>query len=82
MTQVIADQKDMEFILYELFNAEKLLSFEKYRGFSKKIFDMIHAESRKFAIKEILSTLADGVKQRVRFENGKITSKNSPEKRG
>ncbi len=72
MTQVIADQKDMEFILYEQFNAEKLLSYERYRGFSKKIFDMILSEARKLAIKEILPTLADGDKEGVLFENGKV----------
>ena len=72
MTQVIADQKDMEFILYEQFNAEKLLNYEKYKGFSKKIFDMILFEARKVGIKEILPTLADGDKQGVRFENGKV----------
>jgi alkylation response protein AidB-like acyl-CoA dehydrogenase len=72
MTQVIADQKEIEFILYEQFNAEKLLSYEKYKGFSKKIFDMILSEARKIAIKEILPTLAEGDKQGVRFENGKV----------
>ncbi|MCP4673177.1 MAG: hypothetical protein GY857_17940, partial [Desulfobacula sp.] len=58
MTQVIADQKEIEFILYEQFNAKKLLKFEKYKGFSKKIFDMILSEARKIGIKEILPTLA------------------------
>ena len=72
MTQVIADQKEIEFILYEQFNAEKLLSYEKYKGFSKKIFDMILSEARKVAVKEILPTLADGDKQGVHFENGKV----------
>ncbi|MCP4673884.1 MAG: acyl-CoA dehydrogenase [Desulfobacula sp.] len=73
MTQVIADQKEIEFILYEQFNAKKLLSFEKYKGFSKKIFDMILSEARKIGIKEILPTLADGDKLGVQFENGKVT---------
>ncbi|MCK5096813.1 MAG: acyl-CoA dehydrogenase [Desulfobacteraceae bacterium] len=73
MTQVIADQKEIEFILYEQFNAEKLLRYEKYKGFSKKIFDMILSEARKIAVKEILPTLVDGDKQGVQFENGKIT---------
>ncbi|MDM8535156.1 acyl-CoA dehydrogenase [Desulfobacterales bacterium HSG17] len=72
MTQVIADQKEIEFILYEQFNAEKLLTHEKYKGFSKKIFDMILSEARKIAINEILPTLADGDKQGVQFENGKV----------
>jgi alkylation response protein AidB-like acyl-CoA dehydrogenase len=73
MAQLIADQKEIDFILYEQFNAEELLTYEKYKNFSKKTFDMIIAEARKVGIKEILPTLADGDKQGVRFENGKVT---------
>ena len=72
MAQLIADQKEIEFILYEQFNAEELLTYKKYKGFSKKIFGMIISEARKVAIKEILPTLRDGDKQGVRFENGKV----------
>ena len=73
MAQLIADPKEIEFILYEQFNAEALLSYEKFSGFSKKIFNMILSEARKVAIKEILPTLADGDKQGVRFEKGTVT---------
>ena len=73
MAQFIADQKEIEFILYEQFNAEELLTYEKYKVFSKKIFDMIISEARKVGIKEILPTLADGDKQGVQFENGNVT---------
>ena len=73
MGQLIADQKEIDFILYEQFKAEELLAYDKYKDFSKKTFDMIISEARKVAIKEILPTLADGDKQGVRFENGKVT---------
>ena len=73
MGQLIADQKEIDFILYEQFKAEELLAYEKYKDFLKKIFDMIISEARKVAIKEILPTLADGDKQGVRFDNGKVT---------
>ncbi|NOX32479.1 MAG: acyl-CoA dehydrogenase [Deltaproteobacteria bacterium] len=73
MAQLIADQKEIDFILYEQFNAEELLTYEKFNGFSKKMFDMIISEARKVAIKEILPTLADGDKQGVQFENGSVT---------
>lgn len=72
MGQLIADQKEIDFILYEQFKAEDLLAYEKYKDFSKKIFDMIISEARKAGIKEILPTLADGDKQGVKFENGKV----------
>jgi len=72
MSQLIADQKEIEFILYEQFKAEELLAYEKYEDFSKKTFDMIISEARKVGIKEILPTLADGDKQGVRFEKGRV----------
>ncbi|MCP3924357.1 MAG: hypothetical protein GY714_17415 [Desulfobacterales bacterium] len=54
MAQLIADRKEVDFILYELLDAEELLKYEKYEGFSKKMFDMIISEARKLSIKEIL----------------------------
>ena len=73
MAQLIADQKEIDFILYEQFKAEDLLAYEKFSGFSKRIFTMILSEARKVGIKEVLPTLADGDKQGVKFENGKVT---------
>jgi len=73
MAQLIADQKEIDFILYELFNAEELLTYEKFQDFSKKTFNMIISEARKVGIKEILPTLADGDKQGVQFDNGSVT---------
>ncbi|WP_457551584.1 acyl-CoA dehydrogenase [Desulfobacula sp.] len=73
MAQLIADQKDINFILYEQLNAEELLTYEKFKDFSKKTFDMIISEARKVGIKEVLPTLADGDKQGVKFENGMVT---------
>ncbi len=72
MTQLIADQKEIDFILYEQLKAGQLLECEKFSAFSKKTFDMIISEARKLAIKEILPTLADGDRLGARFENGKV----------
>jgi len=72
MAQLIADRKEIDFILYELLDAEKLLEFEKFNMFSKKMFDMIISEARKISLKEILPTLAESDKNGVRFENGKV----------
>jgi alkylation response protein AidB-like acyl-CoA dehydrogenase len=72
MSQLIADRKEVDFILYELLKAEELIKFEKYNDFSKKTFDMIISEARKLAIKEILPTLFESDKDGVRFENGDV----------
>ncbi len=73
MSQLIADQKEIEFILYEQLKAEELLSFDQYSDFSKKTFDMIISEARKIGLKEILPTMVDGDRQGVKFDNGKVT---------
>ncbi len=77
MAQLIADRKEIDFILYELLDAEKLLEFEKFNMFSKKMFDMIISEARKISLKEILPTLAESDKNGVRFENGKVIAPES-----
>ena len=40
MTQLINDQ-DLEFMLYQVFNAEQLNSFERYQEHDKVTFDSI-----------------------------------------
>jgi hypothetical protein len=72
MAQVLADRRDIDFNLYELFKAEALCEFDCYKEFNKKVFDLIVNEARNFAIKEMLPTYAEGDKIGPRFENGKV----------
>jgi hypothetical protein len=72
MAQVIAEQRDIDFVLFEQFEAEKLCDIEKYADFDKKTFKMIIAEARKFAIKEILPTLVEGDRDGATFDNGQV----------
>ena len=60
MAQVLADRRDIDFVLGEQFQAEELINYERYREFNKKAFDMIISEARKFAVNEILPTYAEG----------------------
>ncbi|RJP42969.1 MAG: acyl-CoA dehydrogenase [Desulfobacteraceae bacterium] len=72
MAQYIADRRDVEFVLYEQLEAEKLTKLEQYSDLNKKAFDMVVNEARNFAIKEILPTYAEGDKNPVRYENGRV----------
>ena len=72
MVQVIADRRDIDFVLYEQFNAEALTKHEKFADFNKKTFDLIIKEARNFAVKEILPTFAEGDREGVRLENGQV----------
>jgi alkylation response protein AidB-like acyl-CoA dehydrogenase len=70
--QVIADKRDVDFVLYEQIGCEELTSYPKFKDFNKKTFDMIVKEARKFSLKEILPTYAEGDKEGVIFENGNV----------
>ena len=41
MAQLIADRRDIDFVLYEQIHADEFSRYEKYRGFNKKTFDLI-----------------------------------------
>jgi alkylation response protein AidB-like acyl-CoA dehydrogenase len=77
MSQLIADRREIDFILYELLDVEQVLKHEKFEGFSKKMFDMMISEARKLSIKEILPTLAESDKTGVQFESGRVTAPES-----
>jgi alkylation response protein AidB-like acyl-CoA dehydrogenase len=72
MAQVIADRRDMDFVLYEQMKIEDLLAYKRYEGLNKKVFDMIISEARTFAVKELLPTYAEGDQIGLRFEKGQV----------
>jgi len=73
MAQLIADRRDVDFVLHEQFNAEQFSQTEKYADFNRKTIDLIVKEARNLAIKEILPTQAIGDHEGVRFNNGTVT---------
>ncbi len=72
MAQVIADRRDVDFVLFEQLNIDDVLEHEKYQEFDKKTIDLIVTEARNLAIKEILPTLTDGDKVGLKFKNGEV----------
>ncbi|MCB2145231.1 MAG: acyl-CoA dehydrogenase [Deltaproteobacteria bacterium] len=72
MTQQIADRRDIDFVLYEQLNIEQLFKTKKHQDLNKKMVDMVVTEARAFGIKEVLPTHADGDKDGVAFENGRV----------
>ncbi|MFO7645121.1 MAG: acyl-CoA dehydrogenase [Desulfosarcina sp.] len=72
MAQVIADRKDVDFVLHEQLNVGALSQHDKYAAFNKKTVDLIISEARNLAIKEILPTFREGDEQGCRFENGQV----------
>jgi alkylation response protein AidB-like acyl-CoA dehydrogenase len=72
MAQMIADRRDIDFVLYEQLKTDAMTSLDKFKDFNKKTFDMIITEARNFAIKELLPTNAEGDKEGLAFENGRV----------
>ncbi len=72
MAQTIADIRDMEFALFEQLQAGDLTVCDKFAEFTPKMFRMVLAEARNFALKEILPTYAEGDREGARFENGHV----------
>jgi len=72
MAQLLADKRDVDFVLYEQLNIEEITKSDIFSQMNKKMFDMVVSEARNLAIKEILPTNAEGDKEGVRLENGKV----------
>ncbi len=72
MAQLIADRKDVDFVLHQQFEVEKLSRHGRFAVFDKKTIDMIITEARNLAIKEILPTYQQGDQEGCTFEDGKV----------
>ena len=73
MAQIIADRRDVDFVLHEQMMVEDLSKHERFAEFNKKTVDMIVSEARNLAIKEILPTQELGDQEGCKFGNGNVT---------
>jgi alkylation response protein AidB-like acyl-CoA dehydrogenase len=71
MAQLIADRRDVDFVLFEQMEAGELSKNKKFAEFDKKTIDLIVSEARNLAIKEILPTQKPG-DEGCRLEDGKV----------
>jgi len=72
MSSLILDERDQQFVLYEMLGVEKICDYPKYKDFSKETFNMILTEAQKIAEEEILRTLAEGDKEGCKLIDGKV----------
>ncbi|MBU3952126.1 MAG: acyl-CoA dehydrogenase [Proteobacteria bacterium] len=70
MAQLIADRRDVDFVLHEQIG---MVDHQLFEEFNKKTVDLIVSEARTLAIKEILPTFKDGDEIGCKLENGKVT---------
>ena len=56
MAQLIADRRDIDFVLYEQLDMEsEILAEDRYQDMDRKVLDMIVSEARKLAINDAKS---------------------------
>jgi alkylation response protein AidB-like acyl-CoA dehydrogenase len=73
MAQLLADRRDVDFVLHEQLEVAHISEHELFAEFNRKTIDLIISEARNLAIKEILPTREIGDREGVRFENGQVT---------
>jgi alkylation response protein AidB-like acyl-CoA dehydrogenase len=72
MANLLVDERDMKFVLYEQLNVEELCENEKYAEFSREMFDMVLDAATKLAEKELAPINADGDQKGVVLEDGQV----------
>ena len=73
MPQLLADKRDLDFVIWEQFNNEHLLDNEQFSSFNKKTCDMMLKEARKISIKKVLPTLREGDREGLRYQDGVVS---------
>jgi alkylation response protein AidB-like acyl-CoA dehydrogenase len=73
MAQVIADRRDIDFVLFEQMDVEAFSRNAQYAEFNRKTIEMVVSEARNLAVKEILPTQQEGDHEGCRFQDGKVT---------
>ena len=72
MAQVVADRRDVDFVLHEQLNVEKFSKFEQFADFNKKTIDLVVSEARNLAVKELLPCMKEADEQGCTFNNGTV----------
>ncbi len=72
MANLILDERDQKFVLFEMLEIDKLCENEKYADFSRDTFEMILTEAQKLGTEEIMPTLSESDKEGCSLINGQV----------
>lgn len=72
MANLLVDERDAKFVLYEQLNIEELCLSPRYSEFSREMFDMVLDAAQKLAEKELAPTNSKGDAEGVKLENGQV----------
>jgi alkylation response protein AidB-like acyl-CoA dehydrogenase len=73
MAQLLADRRDVDFVLHEQFRVEELSRHPRFAEFTRKTVDMIVGEARSLAVRELMPLGRSGDVQGCRYENRTVT---------
>jgi alkylation response protein AidB-like acyl-CoA dehydrogenase len=73
MTQVIADRRDVDFVLHEQLRVEELARHPRFSDYTRKSVDLVISEARNLAVKELLPTRVDGDRIGASFAEGRVS---------
>ncbi|MEX1313289.1 MAG: acyl-CoA dehydrogenase N-terminal domain-containing protein, partial [Desulfotignum sp.] len=73
MAQVVADRRDVDFVLHEQLDVARLSRHGQFAEFTRKTIDLIVSEARNLAIKELLPCQREADEEGCTFENGKVS---------
>ncbi|MFH0821337.1 MAG: acyl-CoA dehydrogenase [Pseudomonadota bacterium] len=72
MTNLLVDERDVKFVLYEQLGIDELCKTEKYSEFSRETLDMVMEGAQKIAENELWAVNAEGDKIGVRLIDGRV----------
>ncbi|MBN2284587.1 MAG: acyl-CoA dehydrogenase, partial [Deltaproteobacteria bacterium] len=73
MANLLIDERDQRFFLFEMLEIEKLCESERYADFSSDVLTMILNEAQKFATDELFPVLVESDREGCILEGGEIT---------
>jgi hypothetical protein len=72
MPNILADEKDIRFALFDVLNVQDLSKTEKFSAFSCDVMNMILSEAQKFAENILFPLNLRGDKEGVKFKDGQV----------
>ncbi len=73
MADILVDERDVKFVLYEQLNVEELCRSEKFSEYSRETFDMVIDAAQKLAENQLWPINADGDRLGVSLKAGHAT---------
>ena len=72
MANLLVDERDQAFTLFEMLKVQDLCETPKYGDYSKEMFEMSLETAAKLAVEELYPTLAEGDREGCKYENGNV----------